>query len=93
MHAGNELTYCKDYLFFAANFQNSVTKDNDSYVDDDFRTQVRFGANDNKNRERDVKSLNVSSALIAYYPSTPPSKCNNLSRLTLPVPRTIRSTV
>ena len=44
-----------------ANFQNSVTKLSNTSMDHRFR--------------KDLKDLNVSTAFIAYHPSTDASKC------------------
>ena len=55
-------------FFLIANFQNSVTKSGNDLKG--FQKQVSVFANDGEVREKELKTLNVSTAKIAYHPST-----------------------
>ena len=56
-----------------ANFDYSVEKLGSNLSN--FQRDVRMRANDGQDREKDLKTLNASTAQIAYHPSTALSKC------------------
>lgn len=72
------------FVYLTVNFEPSLENNNKPGI---FQQSVKSRANEqNQNiRQRELKSLNVSNALIAHYPSTPASKnfynmsffCNN----------------
>lgn len=61
------------FVYLTVNFEPSLENNNKPGA---FQQSVKSRANEqNQNiRQRELKSLNVSNALIAHYPSTPASK-------------------